>query len=95
MTLQPTGEASFSLTYEIKVVVPIETEFPTFRVMTFNEKNNDEAIRLELDFINEKRLEALTRLAAQNAKSKSTTTPKSRGRASSLEALYSEEKSVS
>jgi predicted DNA-binding WGR domain protein len=49
-------------------VVPVVTEVPTYRVDTFDEKENDEAIRLELDLIDEKRSEALTRLAAQKRK---------------------------
>ena len=49
-------------------MVPVETEVPTYRVDTFDEKENDEAIRLELDLIDEKRSEVLTRLAAQKRK---------------------------
>ena len=65
-----TGETPFSLAYGIEAVVPIETEIPTFQVETFNEENNNEAMRLELDLIDEKRSEALNRLAAQKRKVK-------------------------
>ena len=63
-----TGETPFSLAYGVEAVVPIETELPTFRIKTFNEEGNDEALRAELDLIDEKRANALTRLAAQKRK---------------------------
>ena len=63
-----TGETPFSLAYGIDAIVPAETEIPTFWVETFNEENNDEAMRLELDLIKEKRSEALTRLTPQKRK---------------------------
>ena len=43
----------------------METEVPTYRVDTFHEEENNKAMRLELDLIDEKRSEALTQLAAQ------------------------------
>ena len=49
-------------------MVPIEIEILTFRVDTFDEANNDEAMRLELDLIDEKRSEAFSRLTAQKRK---------------------------
>ena len=60
-----TGEAPFSLAFGIEAVVPVETEVPTYRVDTFDEKENDEAMRLKMDLIDEKRSKALTRLDAQ------------------------------
>ena len=63
-----TGETPFSLAYKVEAVVPIETEIPTFRIDTFDEADNDEAMRLELDLIDEKRAEAFRRLAAQKRK---------------------------
>ena len=47
---------------------PDRNEIPTFRIDTFDEANNDEAMRLELDLIDEKRLEAFSRLVAQKRK---------------------------
>ena len=46
-------------------MVPVKTEIPTFQDETFNEENND-----EFDLIDEKRPEALNRLAAQKRKVK-------------------------
>ena len=63
-----TGETLFSLAFGIETVVPVETEVPTYRVDTFDEKENDEAMRLELDLIDEKRYEALTCPTAQKRK---------------------------
>ena len=59
------GETHFSLTYGVQAVVRIEIEIPTFRVKTFNEKENDEPMSIELDLIDEKRSEALNRLVAR------------------------------
>lgn len=63
-----TGETPFSLAYGVEAVVPIETEIPTFQVDAFDEADNDKAMRLELDLIDEKRAEAFRRLAAQKRK---------------------------
>ena len=41
----------FSLAFGVEAVVPVETEVPTYRVDTFDEKENDEAMHLELDLI--------------------------------------------
>jgi hypothetical protein len=41
---------------------------PTFHIEEFEETANNEAIRLELDLIDEKRADALTRLAAHKRK---------------------------
>ena len=49
-------------------MVPVETKLPTLRIEEYEEATNDDAIRLELDLIDEKRAEALTRLAAQKRK---------------------------
>ena len=65
-----TGETPFSITYEIEAMVPIKIEIPTFRVEIFNEQDNNKAMRLELDLIDEKKFKALIRLAAQKRKVK-------------------------
>jgi len=59
-----TGETPFVLAFGIEAVVPVETKLLTFRIEEFEEATNNEAIRLELDLIDEKRANALTRLAA-------------------------------
>ena len=63
-----TGETPFALAFGIEAVVPVETKLPTFRIEEYEEAANNEAIKLELDLIDEKRADALTRLAAQKRK---------------------------
>ena len=60
-----TGKTLFALAFGVEDVVPIETKLPTFRIEEFKETANNEAMRLELDLIDEKRADALTCLAAQ------------------------------
>ena len=49
-------------------VAPIETKLSTLHIEAFEEEDNNEAIRLVLDFIDERRMGALTGLAAQKRK---------------------------
>ena len=48
--------------------IPVETKLLTLRIEEFEETANDEAMRLELDLIDEKRADPLTCLAAQKRK---------------------------
>ena len=63
-----TSETPFALAFGIEAVVPVETKLPTLRIEEYEEAANDEAVRLELDLIDEKRADALTRLAAKKRK---------------------------
>ena len=63
-----TGETPFALAFGVEAVVPVETKLPTLRIEEYEEAANDDAIRLELDLIDERRADALTRLAAQKRK---------------------------
>ena len=63
-----TRETPFSLAFGVEVVLPVETGVSTYRVDTFDEEENNEAMCLEMDLIDKKRSEALTRLAAQKRK---------------------------
>ena len=63
-----TGETPFALAFGVEAVVPVETKLLTFRIEKFEETANDEAMRLELDLIDKKKADALTRLAAQKRK---------------------------
>ena len=63
-----TGETPFALAFGVEAVVPIEIKLPTLRIEEYDEAANDDAIRLELDLVDEKRADALTRLAAQKRK---------------------------
>ena len=58
-----TGETPFSMTYGVKVVVPLEIDFPTLRTSSFNLSSNNELIEKSLDFIEERRESARVQLA--------------------------------
>ena len=62
-TWTATGETQFSLTYGVAVVIPVEIA-PSFRMETFHEVGNNEALRMELDVIEERMDEEFTRMAA-------------------------------
>ena len=55
MARTPTGETPFRLTYGNEAVIPAEVELTSYRVDSHNEARNDEAIRLQLDLIDEVR----------------------------------------
>ncbi|GKA50705.1 reverse transcriptase domain-containing protein [Tanacetum coccineum] len=50
-----TKEVMNSLTYESKAVIPAEIDMPTYRTIHWNEAQNEEEMRLNLDFIQERR----------------------------------------
>jgi len=54
-----TGETSFSMTYGVKAVIPLETGFPTLRTSSFTLSNNDELLGKSLDLIEERRENAM------------------------------------
>ena len=58
-----TGETHFSMTYGVEVVIPLETGFLTSRTSSFNLKDNDEQLTKSLNFIEEKRENAMVQLA--------------------------------
>ena len=58
-----TGETLFSMTYGADAVIPLETSFPTSRTSSFNLKDNDEQLTKSLNFIEEKRENAMVQLA--------------------------------
>ena len=58
-----TGETPFSMTYGAKVVIPLETGFPTLRTNSFNPSSNNELLEKSLDFIDERRESAMVQLA--------------------------------
>ena len=58
----PTGETPFRLTYGNEAVIPAKIELTSYRVDNHDELRNDEAIRLQLDLIDEVRIVAEQRL---------------------------------
>ena len=59
----PTGETPFRLTYGGEAVIPAEVGLTSYRVHNHDENKNDEAMRLQLDLIDEIRAIAEQRLA--------------------------------
>ena len=64
------GENPFSMSYGAKVVIPIETGFPTLRTQSFNPSNNDELLKKSLNLIEERRESAMVQLACYQHKLK-------------------------
>ena len=58
----PTGETPFRLTYGNEAVIPAEIGITSYRVDNQDEVRNDEAIRLQLDLVDEVRTTAEQRL---------------------------------
>ena len=59
----PTEETPFRLTYGNEVVIPTEIKLTSYKVDNHDERRNDEAIRLQLDLVDEVRAIAEQRLA--------------------------------
>ena len=59
----PIGETPFKLAYGSKVVIPAEVHMANHRVMSYQDKDNEEQLRLNLDLIDEVRADAEHRVA--------------------------------
>ena len=59
----PTKETPFRLTYESEAVIPAEVGLTSYKVHNHDESKNDEAIRLQLDLVDEVRAKVKQRLA--------------------------------
>ena len=53
-----TRETPFSLTYGFEAIIPTEISLSTYRVAGYDDQLNEEALRVELDLVDEKRDEA-------------------------------------
>ena len=51
------------MTYAAEVFIPLETGFPTLRTSSFNPSSNNELLENSLDFIDERRENAMVQLA--------------------------------
>ena len=58
------------MSYGAKIVIPIETGFPTLRTQSFNPINNDELLKKSLDLIEERRESVMVQLAYYQPKLK-------------------------
>ena len=52
-TRTPTGETPFRLTYGADAVIPVEIGLTSYRVQSYTEDKNEEAMRLQLDLVDE------------------------------------------
>ena len=59
----PIEETLFQLVYGSEAIIPTEVELTSYRVGNHDERKNDEAMRLQLDLLNEVRATAEQRLA--------------------------------
>ena len=59
----PTGETPFSLAYESEAVISAEVGLTSYRVENYDESRNNEAMRLQLDLVDEVRAIAKQRLS--------------------------------
>ncbi|GJS20935.1 reverse transcriptase domain-containing protein [Tanacetum coccineum] len=66
MVKSSNGDTPFSLTYGTEVVIPTEIGMPTFRTVEVDMAKNDEALKINLEILKEKREQA----AIKEAKSK-------------------------
>ena len=62
-TRTPIGETPFQLAYGSDAVIPPEVRFTSYKVDNHDERRNDEAMRLQLDLVDEIRMTAKQRLA--------------------------------
>ena len=53
----PTGETPFKLAYGSEAVIPVEVHIANHKVMTYQEKDNEEQLRLSLHLIDEVRMD--------------------------------------
>ena len=54
-----TGETPFSMTYRVEAVIPLEAGFPMLRTCSFTTSCNDNLLEKSLDFIEERRENAM------------------------------------
>ena len=62
-TRTPTGETLFRLAYGSEAVIPAKFGLTSYRVGNHDESKNNEAMRLQLDLVDEVRAAAKQRLA--------------------------------
>ncbi|GKC60208.1 reverse transcriptase domain-containing protein [Tanacetum coccineum] len=84
------GDTPFSLTYRMEAVIPAEIGMPTLRIAKIDMVQNDEALEINLDLLEEKREQSAIREARSKAHMENITTPKSATQASSQETLCTE-----
>ena len=64
MSRTSTGETPFSLVYGTEAMIPVEAGVPSLRYKWSREETNNEGLQLNLDLLDERREQALIRIAA-------------------------------
>ena len=64
----PTGETPFRLTYGTKAVIPVEVEVASIRREVLREEDNDNQLRINLDFLEEVRDKVFSRMTKYQQK---------------------------
>ena len=64
----PTGETPFRLTYDTEAVIPVEVGVTSIKRGTFNEGLNNDELRLNLDFLDEVRDNASSKMTKYQKK---------------------------
>ncbi|GJU55705.1 reverse transcriptase domain-containing protein [Tanacetum coccineum] len=62
------GDTPFSLTYGMEAVIPVEIGMPTFRTVEIDVAENDEALEINLELLEERREQAAIREAKRKRK---------------------------
>ena len=62
------GETPFELTYGIEAMILIEVEVVNIRWMVFNKEDNDDHLRINLDYLDEVRDKAFERMTKYQQK---------------------------
>ncbi|GJT11491.1 reverse transcriptase domain-containing protein [Tanacetum coccineum] len=62
------GDTPFSLTYRTKAIIPTEIGMPTIRTSEVDQVQNNEALQINLDLLEERKEEAAIREAKSKAK---------------------------
>ncbi|KAK3012296.1 hypothetical protein RJ639_012844 [Escallonia herrerae] len=63
-TRNPTGKTPFNLAFGTEALIPVKIGLPSLRLLTYDPNMNDEALRCNLDLLDEQRDQAQLRLAA-------------------------------
>nr|GEW51891.1 reverse transcriptase domain-containing protein [Tanacetum cinerariifolium] len=79
------GDTPFSLTYRTEVLVPTEIGMPTLMTAKVDMVQNDEALKINMDLLEEKREHAAIREARSKVKMENTTTQRSAAQVSNQE----------
>nr|GFD26144.1 reverse transcriptase domain-containing protein [Tanacetum cinerariifolium] len=61
------GDTPFSLTYETKAVIPVKIGMPTLRIVKVDMVKSYEALEINLDLLEERREQAVTKALGKEA----------------------------